>query len=96
MDPKCFILAVIAREGENPEVLHKTKDGWVSYMSRGMKARDPRSGRPKKNKKEAINNEELFQPLGFCMFLYVLWLSWLVVSLNRKGRFVDIVDKLVI
>ena len=69
MDPKCFILAVLAREGENPEVLHKTKDGWVSYMSRGMKARDPRSGRPKKNKKEAINNEELFQPLGFCMFL---------------------------
>jgi len=59
---ECWVFNLLT--GENPEVLHKTKDGWVSYMSRGMKARDPRSGRPKKNKKEAINNEELFQYLS--------------------------------
>lgn len=50
-----------------------------------MKARDPRSGRPKKNKKEAINNEELFQPLGFCMFLcFVVVLVGCLIE--REGK----------
>ena len=75
-------------QGENPEVLHKSKDGWVSYISRGMKAREPRSGKPKRNKYKAINDEELFQPLGQVFF------GWLLLSTGRED--IDIVDKPVI
>ena len=51
--------------GQPPEVLQKTKKGWQSYFSRNMKARDPRSGRPRKNRDRApMDSEQLFQYLS--------------------------------
>lgn len=48
--------------GEPPEILQKTKNGWISYYSRNMKAREPQEGRPRKNRdRKPMDSEQLFQ-----------------------------------